>query len=211
LEVTLADLRRMSNADRASIVRAASPLDLGALANAAYRGIDLSLPAFMHRLLWQTFMKIFVADPGRGDVRGWNVRLEQTGVDGPLRPLRTRDGRARTFGHYRVRSTDGVRFPEGFSGGHFLDYRNAGNPPWDVARYTTSPLVAVNPGDMRLLLGWEIFRFGPLTVPLADFWALEYLGPVADADVVPPPRPVVSADRHARAGVRFGALPTGDS
>ncbi|MCK6570580.1 hypothetical protein L6V77_05635 [Myxococcota bacterium] len=190
MAVTLTDLRRMSNDERAAIVRTGSPLDLAALSSAAYRGVDLSLPPFMHRLLWQTFMKAFVADPARGEVRGWNIRLEQTGLDGPLRPLRTRNGRARTFGHYRVRPADGVRFPGGWSGGHFLDYRNAGNPPWDAARYTTSPLVAVNPGDMRLLLGWEIFRFGPLTVPLADYWALEYVGPVAEADIVPPPRPV---------------------
>ena len=197
--LTLDDHVRMPNADRAAIVRAGAPLEPAALAGFAYRGVDLSLPPLLHRLLWQTFMKTFVADPHRGDVRGWNVRLEQTGLGGAVRPLRGRDGRARTFGHYRVRSATGVRFPGGWQGGHFLDYRSAGNPPWDPARYTTSPLVAVNTGDMGLLLGWEVFRFGPLAVPLADFWALERLGPLSPEDVVEPPRapsPVVEALGH---------------
>ena len=164
---TLADLRAMRRAELHAVMCQGHPLDLDALANTAYRGLDLSLPGFMHRLLWETFEKTFVRDASAPyGLRGWNVRIQQTGLDGPIVPLRTRDGRPRTFGHYVVCPTDGRRFPLGWKGAHFLDYRCAGNTFFDPARPATAPLVAVNAGDMSLLLGWEIVNVGPLQIPL---------------------------------------------
>ena len=49
-----------------------------------------------------------------------------------------------------------------------------------------TPLVAVNEGDMSLLLGWEVFKLGPLFVPLRDYWALRLEGPLEE--VVPIPK-----------------------
>lgn len=185
--VDLDALLRMPNRARHAVMCRGFPLDLGQLAGVAYRGVDLSLPGWMHRLLWLTFVKTFVRDEVSGGLRGWNVRIEQTGIEGPIVPMRRPDGRARTFGHYVVREAGGLRFPRGWAGTHFLDYRCAGNMRLDPAGSATAPLVAVNEGDMSLLLGWEIVNFGPLQIPLPDYWALVRLGPVEE--VAPVPRP----------------------
>jgi hypothetical protein len=163
-----------------AIVDRAHPLDPAALVGQQFLGVDLSLPPFVNRLLWKTFRKCFVHDDG-GDVRGWNLRMEQTGIDGPQRPLLDRSGEARTFAHYRLRDARGRRFPGGWAGAHFLDYGVPGNPFGEDLGYT--PLVAVNEGDSELLLGWEVFKLGPTFLPLPDFWALRRQGPVDE--VVP--------------------------
>lgn len=187
---SLADVVAMDAAALHAIVVAAAPLDLDALADTAYTGIDLSLPAWLHRLLWRTFRKTFHRDPATGVLRGWNVKVEQTGWEVPPAARRDRDGRALTFGHYEVRSARGLPFPRGWQGAHYLDYRMAGNVWTDwPARAGTCPLVAVNAGDMELLLGWEIFAVGPLMVPLADYWLLRREGPLVQEEVVPRPLP----------------------
>lgn len=179
----LVDLLRMDARALHAIIDAAHPLDPAALAGRQYHGVDLSLPPWMNRVLWKTFRKTFVRDPETDVVRGWNVRMEQHGVDGPRVP-KLRRGRPWTFAHYEVRSARGLRFPGGWSGPHYLDYGVLGNPFPENLGYT--PLVAVNEGDMSLLLGWEVFRIGPTFLPLRDYWALSFDGPLED--VVPPPR-----------------------
>ncbi len=190
--VTLDDLIAMSNADRLAIVARAEPLDLEALADTAYTGVDLSMPALFHRLMWRIFRKTFHRDPVTGRLRGWNVKVEQTHYESPPPPRRDGQGRALTFGHYEVREATGQRFPRGWPGreglAHYIDYREAGNRFFDwPARAGFCPLVTVNPGDPTLLLGWEIFAIGGLRVPIGDFWALRREGPLAPEDVVPRP------------------------
>jgi hypothetical protein len=186
-QLTLDDLCSMDARGLHAIVTRAHPLDVEAMAGKQYLGVDLSLPAWMNRLLWKTFRKTFYRDPATGVLRGWNVRLEQRGVEGPSVPLTDRRGRALSFGHYQVRSAEGVHFPRGWRGPHYLDYGVAGNLPWDPARFGFTPLVSVNAGSADLLLGWEVFRLGPLFVPLPDYWALRVQGPIDE--VVAPPRP----------------------
>lgn len=175
------------------IIEAAAPLDLDALADSSYTGIDLSLPRWMHALLWRTFRKTFYRDPATGVLRGWNVKVEQTGWATPPAPRRDRQGAPLAFGHYEVRSARGLRFPRGWQGAHYLEYRYAGNALWDwPARAGRCPLVAVDAGSMELLLGWEIFRFGPadsvsLDVPLPDYWLLVREGPLAPDARLPRP------------------------
>lgn len=188
MTITLDALLQMKREQLLAIVMAAEPLDLDALADSSYTGVDLSMPAIFHRLMWRSFRKTFHLDPTTGALRGWNVMVEQTGWQRPPAPKRDRAGRARTFGHYEVRSARGLPFPRRWAGHHYLDYRFAGNAAWDVpARWGYCPLVAVNRGDSALLLGWEIFRVAGLSVPLWDFWALQREGPLAAADVVAPP------------------------
>jgi hypothetical protein len=110
MSLNLEDLRRMRRADLHAVMCRAHPLDPAALESAAYRGVDLSLPGFMHRLLWETFVKEFVRDAGTGHIRGWNVRLKQTGIEGEIVPLRRKDGARLTFGHYVVREVTDQRF-----------------------------------------------------------------------------------------------------
>lgn len=183
--ITLQALMRMDAAALHAIVARAAPLDPEALVGRQFLGVDLSLPELGRKLLWHTFRKTFHRDPERGVIRGWNVRMRQTGVDGVQEPLVDRQGRPVTFGHYHLRSAEGVRFPRGWSGAHYLDYGVAGNPWWDPAGYGFTPLVAVNKGRSDLLLGWEVFKLGGVFLPLPFYWALRLDGPL-DA-VVPPP------------------------
>lgn len=186
--IDLEQLLKMSQRDLMSIVMQGAPLDTDALADTTYTGIDLSMPAIFHKIFWKSFRKTFHRDPATGRLRGWNVKVLQVGWDTPPPPRRDRRGRPLTFGHYEVREAAGVRFPRGWQGGHFLDYRVAGNRFLDFpARCGFCPLVSVNPGDSELLLGWEIFNLGGLKVPLGDFWVLRREGPLAAADVVARP------------------------
>lgn len=127
MTIALDDLLSMSGDEHFEIVRAAAPLDLETIADTSYTGIDLSMPAVFHKLFWKTFRKTFHRDPRTGVLRGWNVKVEQTGWETPPAPKRDRKGRPITFGHYEVRSARGLRFPRGWQGEHYLDYRVAGS------------------------------------------------------------------------------------
>jgi hypothetical protein len=186
-KITLDDLLNMSNLERRQVIFDAHPIDVDALDNTMYRGIDLSLPLIMNKILWKTFRKTFIRDTENEEIRGWNVRMEQTGWEGPGKPMTDKKGEQISFGHYRVKSARGIKFPGGWSGEQFLDYTAAGNNWYDPASMGYTPLVAVNKGSNDLLLGWEIFKVGPLFVPLPDYWALKLEGTLDK--VVPVPRP----------------------
>ncbi len=175
----------MTAADLAQVMHQGSPLDHDALADTLYLGVDLSLPWLGRKLLWHTFRKTFHADPDTSALRGWNVRMKQTGIDGDAVPMVDRRGRPRTFGHYRVRSTVGETFPAGWSGADFLDYTDAGNLRLDPARVGQTPLVAVNPGSSDLLLGWEVVRVAGRRLNLPLYWALRLQGPLDDVVTAP--------------------------
>jgi hypothetical protein len=176
MRLTLDDLLGMSQPELRAIVDRGHPLVPEAMAGHDYHGVDLSLPPLVNRLLWKTFRKSFVRCIETGEVRGWNTRMEQTGLRGDRVPKRRR-GEVFTFAHYVVRPAAGHRFPRGWAGGHFLDYGVPGSPFGENLGWT--PLVAVNEGDMSLLLGWEVFKLGGVLLPLPDFWALEREGPVS--------------------------------
>ncbi|MFO0757228.1 MAG: GMC family oxidoreductase [Byssovorax sp.] len=185
--LTLDDLMSMKGPALHDILLRGHPLDPEILAGRQYLGVDLSLPGFARKLLWHTFRKTFTRDERTGEVRGWNVRMEQHGIDGARIPLRDRHGEPITFGHYVVRPTTGIHFPRGYRGAHYLDYGVAGNKLGDAARLGFTPLVAVNEGSQDLLLGWELMRIGPLFLPLPFYWALRYEGPL-DRIIDPPGR-----------------------
>lgn len=183
--LTLEDLMAMDGKALHEVLLRGHPLEPEKLAGKAYLGVDLSLPAIARKILWHTFRKTFTLDESTGEVRGWNVRMEQHGVNGPRIPMRNRRGKAITFGHYIVRKTDGVEFPQNYRGTHYLDYGTVGNPFLDLARLGFTPLVAVNEGSQDLLLGWEVFRVAGKFVPMPLYWALRVEGPLDE--VVPRP------------------------
>lgn len=188
MTTTLDALLSMSSEELHAIVARGDALDFDALADTTYTGVDLSMPALFHRLFWRTFRKTFHRDPASGQLRGWNVKVEQTGWASPPAPKRDRRGAPVTFGHYEVRPAGGLRFARGWTGGHYLDYRVAGNRVTDFpARAGYCPLVRVNAGSDELLLGWEVFNVGGVLVPLDDYWVLRREGPLAREDVVPRP------------------------
>jgi len=187
--LTVNDLLAMSNAQRREIVMKARPFEPAALENSRYLGIDLSLPVIANKILWKTFRKTFYRDPASGVLRGWNVRMKQTGWDGPGTPMTDGQGKPVSFGHYQVLPATGLKFPGGWVGAHYLDYIVAGNPWYDPAGLGYCPLVAVNEGSSDLLLGWEIFKLGPVFVPLPDFWTLRREGPLPAEEVAAVPCP----------------------
>lgn len=183
--LTLEDLMAMDATALHGVLCRGHALDPDALAGRQFLGVDLSLPGWARALLWHTFRKTFVRDETTGELRGWNVRMEQHGIDGARIPLKDRHGKPITFGHYRLRRAEGVAFPKGYRGAHYLHYGEAGNPFFDLARLGRTPLVAVNEGRQDLLLGWEIFQVGPAKLPLPLYWALRDEGPLEQ--VIPPP------------------------
>jgi hypothetical protein len=184
-QLALEDLMAMNAKALHEVLLRGRALEPQKLAGNAFLGVDLSLPDIARKILWHTFRKTFTRDESTGDVRGWNVRMEQHGVNGARIPMRNRKGKPVTFGHYIVRSADGIEFPQNYRGAHYLDYGTAGNPFWDIARLGFTPLVAVNEGSQNLLLGWEVFRVGGKFLPLPLYWALRLEGPLDE--VVPRP------------------------
>lgn len=167
--MTLDDLLTLSNRQLADLLAAGRPVDADALIDMEYRGTSLGLPAFVDRLLWKTFVKTFHRDPQTGAVRGWNVRMEQTGLDGPLVPMKRR-GVPLTFGHYAVQpAVDGP--------GLSLDYGAGGNPWYDVMRVVKDPLVSLD-GSPDLLLGGSVVHLGPARWLTPAFFALQRARPL---------------------------------
>ena len=101
--------------------------------------------------------------------------------------MKNRHGDERTFGHFVVRNAEGVRFPGGWTGGHYLDFPAAGNARLDPGRFGFCPMMAVNEGSVDLILGWEVLKFGDTFAPLRDYWLLEREGPLEN--IVPTPCP----------------------
>lgn len=158
-----------------ALLAAGHPIDPAALANTTYRGISLGLPAWVERLTWKKFTKAFHRDPRDGRLRGWNVRIEQDGLDRPWRP-RLRDGRPWTFGHFAVVSERDRLL---------LDYGAGGNRRLDPLGLLRDPLVALRAGSVERLLGWSYLAIGPVDVPTPSYFLLERAEPLDS--VVPAP------------------------
>ena len=178
-KIELEDMVKMSPAEVAEVFRNGHPIKTEELDNTQYMGVDLSMPAWFHKYFWKTFRKTFYRDPQTGVLRGWNVKMEQTGWTGEQTPKRNKKGEELAFGHYEVRSAVGKKFPKGWQGADYLDYGVAGNPALDPAGLGYCPLVAVNEGSTDLLLGWEVFKVGGLFIPLNDYWLLKRDGTLA--------------------------------
>lgn len=176
--IELDEMTRMTTAQVVEVFRKGYPIKTEELHNTQYLGIDLTGPALFHKFFWKTFRKTFYRDPSTGILRGWNVKLEQTGWNGPTVAKKSSKGEELAFGHYHVCSAVGKKFPHHWQGADYLDYGIDGNAFFDVARLGYCPLVAVNEGSTELLLGWEVFKIGGLFVPLTDYWLLKRDGPL---------------------------------
>jgi hypothetical protein len=170
------------------VMQRGGPIDFNALADTRYTGIDLTMPTWFHQIMWRTFRKTFHRDPKTGVLRGWNVKVEQSGWETPPSPKRDHRGRPLTFGHYEVRAGADLAFPRGLRVAQYLDYTVAGNVACDLARFAMCPLVTVNDGEYDLLLGWEVFRVGAHFLPIDDFWVLKREGALDPREVQPRPR-----------------------
>lgn len=170
--ITHAEILAMPRAALMRLLRQGHPIDPAGLDDTEYRGVSLGLPALVERLTWKTFQKTFHRDPATGRLRGWNVRLEQRGLDASSVPLR-KGGEPVTFGHYRVVPLDPARAPRGLGAGLLIDYGLGGNARLDPVALMRDPLVAVHAGSVELLLGWSWIELGPLQLGTPSFFTLE--------------------------------------
>jgi hypothetical protein len=184
--LTRADLLDASNEERLRLLRSGHPIDPSRLDDMEYRGVSLGLPAFVERLTWTTFQKVFHRDPGTGLLRGWNVRVEQRGLDAESVPQQ-RGGEPFTFGHFLVATLDPERTPRGIKKGLLLDYGRGGNPRGDVTAFVRDPIVAVNEGSADLLLGWTYVHLAGMDFGTPSFFSLERERPITHVAAVPRP------------------------
>ena len=187
--LTFEDMVTMDKKQVADVFNNGHPIPVNDLPNSQYLGVDLSLPSWVNKILWKTFRKTFYRDEDSGVIRGWNVKLEQTGYGFPTIAKKDSQGNELAFGHYHVCSAAGKSFPKSWRGADYLDYGVAGNPFYDVAGLGYCPLVAVNEGSADLLLGWEVFKIGSLFIPLNDYWLLKKEGPITVVQPVPGRKP----------------------
>lgn len=162
-------LRNASNAELRRRIVEGHPVDPAAIEGYAYRGTSLGLPRVVELATWKTFQKTFWRHPD-GRLLGWNVRLEQDGVDAPSRPKRRR-GEPKIEWPYEVVAPDGVPMPEGFGRGLIIDYSRAPNP--FTQRIVKDPLVALAPGDADELLGVSYLVIGGRCVETPTYFTLE--------------------------------------
>ncbi len=160
----------MSRAELSEALEQGHPIEPAALAGARYRGVSLGLPAWVDRLAWKTFEKDFVPHTeGSAALRGWNVRLEQTGLDGPVVPRQHR-GEPVRFGHFDVRGrADGTLD---------LDYSTRRNGRLDPIRRLRDPLVALEAGAVTWLLGASDVAVRGRRLRTPSYFVLQRLGPV---------------------------------
>ncbi len=178
--VTARELRDASRHDLREQILHGHPVDPAALEGWAYRGTSLGLPDLAVKATWKTFQKTFWREPSSGRLLGWNVRLEQDGMDAPSRPKR-RGGRPVTEWNYEVVPATGIPMPRGFDRGLVIDYGRAANPPGPV-RITKDPLVALAPGNADELLGVSYLVIGGRCIETPTYFTLEREHPI---DYVP--------------------------
>ena len=172
-----ADFLHLDRTQLAAALAQGHPIASDALGNRVYRGVSLGLPEIVDRLAWKTFAKVFFRDRARRVLRGWNLRLVQTGLAGPLVP-RQRRGSDFHFGHFRVEPADRYALPRPLPQALILDYGLGGNRRLDPANAIRDPIVAVNAGSAELLLGWSYLDLGVLRVGTPSYFTLEAIGPI---------------------------------
>jgi hypothetical protein len=170
---------RMSNRELHARIEAGHSIAPEALDDTEYRGISLGLWEWVESVSWKTFMKTFHRDPATGRLRGWNVRMKQNGLEGPFEPMEER-GAPKTFGHYEVVGCDTCRVPAGCDRGLLIHYGLGGrNAALDPVRRVRDPLVALEAGNVDLLLGWSYVDTGVRLVGTPSYFLLQRHGPLS--------------------------------
>ena len=161
-------LAQATRSELAHALATAPPADPMCIAGFRYLGLSLGLPAWVDRLAWSIFEKDFLLEGGQ--VRGWNVRLEQQVWRPEIQPTPLlRKGKPICFGYFQV--TTGQT-------GTLLDYGQGNNPALDPTRLIRDPLVALNP-EHTWLLGQSRVQFGPWQVGTPSYFLLRRLTKVA--------------------------------
>ena len=171
------DILAMNNERLADLLARGGAIDPGQIEGVEYKGVALGLGSFIEKITWKTFKKTFYRDPETGILRGWNIRIEQKGVNGPFEP-QMKAGKPICFGPYEVVPLDG-RSPKPVGPGLLIHYGRASQSLLDPMRSVRDPLIAVEPSDPTLLLGWSYVDLGVKCVSTPSYFLLERDGPIA--------------------------------
>ena len=131
-----------------------------ALEERAYMGISLGLPHWIERLGWTTFVKTFHRDPHSGALRGWNVRVEQQGLEPPVTYRRTPQGQPTTWGFFEVVDGRDHSAPGDLEHGLLIHYGLGGQSPLNPVSRIRDPLVSLSADDTSRLLGVTYLKLG---------------------------------------------------
>lgn len=171
------DFLRLSKGELGERLAAGHPIDPRALDDSEYRGVSLGLPGPIVSLTWLVFRKTFHRDPATQRLRGWNVRMEQNGLEGPRVPMQ-KDDAPICFGHYEVIDARGCGSPIPCEQGLLIDYGRGANGKLDPVRRARDPIVALERGSVERLLGWTFLDLGLARVSTPSFFLLEREGPL---------------------------------
>ncbi len=178
------ELLELNPKELKALFEAGHPIAPADLDDTEYLGLSLGLPEWIDKMAWKTFIKTFHRDPNTGELRGWNVRLEQEGLDAEPRAM-LQGEKPRTFGHFRVQPSADQPMRPGMTTGLLLHYGHAGNRAFDPMRSVRDPIVALEAGDSRRLLGWMWWQGPGFRFPTPSYFLLERLRPLQE--VVTPP------------------------
>ncbi|MBK8257208.1 MAG: hypothetical protein IPK82_31610 [Polyangiaceae bacterium] len=168
---TARELRTASRDELRAHILSGYPVDPTAVEGWVYRGTSLGLPGWVERLTWKTFQKTFYREPQSNRLMGWNVRLEQDGIDAPSRP-KMRDHVPVTEWFYEVVDPEGLPMPAGFNRGLMIDYALGPNPPGTVY-FTKDPLVSLSPDNADELLGVSYLVIAGRCIETPTYFTLE--------------------------------------
>ena len=166
------ELALSPNARLERLLRAGRGPDPESLAGCEWRGYNLSWQVKLLGL--QKFVKGFF-QAGSG-VEGYNIPVQQNGLDGPWRQLPSPEN-PRRYAFYTVTPVDAQSVDQLYPQALLLDYgASPRNPPRAIERRLRDYLVQPDPANADLLLGKAYFAFGRYRLP-SNFFVLERLGP----------------------------------
>src|SRR5258708_6820663 len=166
------ELARAPNDRLEQLLRAARGPAPETLAGFEWRGYNLSWRVKLLGL--QKFVKGFF-EAGAG-VEGYNIPVEQNGLDGPWRQLPT-PANPRRYAFYRVSRVDPQSVDHLYPQAILLDYGAAPRtPPRAIERRLRDYVVQPDAANPGLLLGKAYFAFGRYRLA-SNFFLIERLAP----------------------------------
>lgn len=144
-------------------LRRGQPPSMETLVGYEFRGANVG--AVPRRLGLQKFIKGFFDGPD--SVEGYNIRVDQNGLDAPWAPKLDHE-QPRRFGFYVVSRADGPdsRYPNAL----LLDYgASQRNPRTRIERALRDYLTVPDPNRSDVLLGKAYLAAGPARLPVGYF------------------------------------------
>ena len=164
------ELTQASNAQLEAILRMSKGPALESLVGSEWRGCNLSWRIKLLGL--QKFIKGFFQEAGQ--VEGYNIPVQQNGLDAPWIDQPTPDSPKR-FAFYLVTQVEQESVDNFYPQAILLDYgASYRNPAYGLERLLRDYVVQPDPENPDLLLGKAYFAMGPLRLP-SNFFVLERL------------------------------------